>query len=65
VAVERWDVFRVAEWEQELTAAHQIVFGKLPPRAKAVLAMPLKEQTKMIRERRALLATKAAAAKKK
>jgi predicted DNA-binding protein (MmcQ/YjbR family) len=65
VAVERWDVFRVAEWEQELTAAHRIVFGKLPPRAKAVLAMPLKEQTKMIRERRALLAAKAAAAKKK
>jgi predicted DNA-binding protein (MmcQ/YjbR family) len=60
VAVERWDVFRWAEWEQELTAAHEIVFGKLPPRTKAVLTMPLKEQKRLIRERKALLAARAA-----
>jgi hypothetical protein len=54
-------VFRGAEWEQELTAAHEITFGKLPPRTRAMLAMPLKEQRKLIRERKALLAARAAA----
>jgi predicted DNA-binding protein (MmcQ/YjbR family) len=61
VAVERWNVFRGAEWEQELTAAHEITFAKLPPRTRAMLAMPLKEQRKLIRERKALLAARAAA----
>lgn len=60
VAVKRWDVFRWAEWEQELTAAHQLIFRKLPPRTKAVLTMPLKEQKRLIRERKALLAARAA-----
>jgi hypothetical protein len=61
VAVERWDVFRGAEWEQELTAAHVITSTKLPPRTRAVLAMPAKEQKKLIRERKALLAKRAVA----
>jgi predicted DNA-binding protein (MmcQ/YjbR family) len=61
VAVERWDVFRAAEWEQELTAAHGITSAKLPPRTRAVLALPVKEQRKLIRERRAVLAARAAA----
>lgn len=61
VAAERWDVFRGAEWEQELTAAHAITFAKLPKRTRDVLAMPEKAQKKLIRERRALLAEKAAA----
>ncbi len=61
VAVERWDVFRWAEWEQELTAAHAITFAKMPPKTRAVLAMPAKEQKRLIRERKALLAEAAAA----
>jgi predicted DNA-binding protein (MmcQ/YjbR family) len=61
VAVDAWDVFRGPVWERELTAAHQIVFGKLPPKMKAVLAMPLKEQKRLIRERKALLGERAAA----
>ena len=61
VAVERWDVFRWAEWERELTAAHAITFAKMPPRTRAVLAMPAKEQKRLIRERKALLAERAAA----
>ncbi len=61
VAVERWDVFRRVEWEQELTAAHGITLAKLPPRTRAVLAMPAKEQRKLLRERKALLAERAAA----
>ena len=61
VAVERWDVFRWAEWERELQAAHAITFAKMPPRTRAVLAMPAKEQKRLIRERKALLAERAAA----
>jgi predicted DNA-binding protein (MmcQ/YjbR family) len=61
VAVERWDVFRWTEWEQELTAAHAITFAKMPPKTRAVLAMPAKEQKRLIRERRVLLAERAAA----
>ena len=61
VAVERWDVFRWAEWEQELTSAHAITFAKMPPKTRAVLALPAKEQKRLIRERKALLAERAAA----
>ena len=61
VAVERWDVFRWAEWERELEAARAITFAKMPPRTGAVLALPAKEQKRLIRERKALLAARAAA----
>jgi len=39
VAVERWNVFRTPEWEQELRAAHALTFAKLPPRIRAILGM--------------------------
>ena len=61
VAVERWDVFRWAKWEQELTSAHAVTFAKMPPKTRAVLALPAKEQKRLIRERKALLAERAAA----
>ncbi|HMF62914.1 MAG TPA: MmcQ/YjbR family DNA-binding protein [Edaphobacter sp.] len=61
VAVERWGVFRQAQWESELRAAYEITLAKLPPRTRAVLAMPLKEQKTLLRERKALLAKRAAA----
>ena len=53
VAVERWDVFRSAEWKSELTSAHEIVQAKLPKRVQKVLALPLKEQQRLIREGKA------------
>jgi len=56
VAVERWDVFRTSEWEQQLQRAHEITFAKLPPRTRAVLALPTKEQKRLIAERKKLLA---------
>ena len=59
VTVERWDVLRSGEWEEELKAAHALVFEKLPKRTKAMLALPEKERSKLIRERRKLLAAKA------
>jgi predicted DNA-binding protein (MmcQ/YjbR family) len=61
VAVERWDVFRTPEWEQELRAAHTITFNKLPPRTRAVLAMSANQQKRLIAERKKLLASRAVA----
>jgi len=61
VAVERWGVFRQPQWESELRAAYEITLAKLPPRTRAALAMPLKEQKTLLRERKALLAKRAAA----
>ena len=52
VTVERWDVLRPRELEGELRRAHALVYEKLPKRTKAVLAMPEKERTKLIRERK-------------
>jgi predicted DNA-binding protein (MmcQ/YjbR family) len=54
VAVERWEVFRSAEWKSELTAAHQIVLARLPKRVKQVLALPFKERQNLIRQGKAL-----------
>jgi predicted DNA-binding protein (MmcQ/YjbR family) len=59
VAVERWDVLRPRQIEDELQRAHQLIFDKLPKRTKAVLAMPEKERAKLIRERKKLLAARA------
>jgi predicted DNA-binding protein (MmcQ/YjbR family) len=56
VAVERWGVFRTTEWEQELRAAHTMTFNKLPPRTRAVLAMPAIQQRRLIADRKKLLA---------
>jgi len=60
VAAERWSVFRTLEWEQELTSAHTLTFNKLPPRTRAVLAMPPAQQKRLIADRRKLLVAKAA-----
>jgi predicted DNA-binding protein (MmcQ/YjbR family) len=61
VAVERWNIFRTTEWEQELSAAHMLTFNKLPPRTRAVLAMPPTRQKRLIADRKKLLAARAAA----
>jgi predicted DNA-binding protein (MmcQ/YjbR family) len=61
VAVERWNVFRTTEWEQELSAAHTLTFNKLPPRTRAVLAMPPTRQKRLIADRKKLLDARAAA----
>jgi predicted DNA-binding protein (MmcQ/YjbR family) len=58
VTIERWDVLRARQWEEELRLAHTLVYERLPKRTKTVLAMPEKERTKLIRERRKLLAAK-------
>src|ERR1700693_1954340 len=60
VAASDWSVFRPAEWEFELRAAHQITLDKLPPRTRKVLDMPAAERKRLIAERKALLASKKA-----
>jgi predicted DNA-binding protein (MmcQ/YjbR family) len=60
VAVSGWDVFRKAEWERELSAAHALTLAKLPPKVRTVLEMPAAQQKRLVAERRKLLAAKAA-----
>jgi predicted DNA-binding protein (MmcQ/YjbR family) len=64
IAAEHWRVFRDAQWHEQLTVAHNITLNKLPPRTRAILALPAREQKKLIAERQKLLATRSAAKKK-
>ncbi len=61
VTVERWDAMRPRQIEDELRRAHALIYEKLPPRTKALLAMPAGERDKVIRERKKALAAKAKA----
>jgi predicted DNA-binding protein (MmcQ/YjbR family) len=56
VTLERWDVLRPREIEEELRRAHALIYEKLPKRTKTILAMPEKERAKLIRERKKTLA---------
>lgn len=58
VAVERWDVLRQREWEEELRRSHELIHAKLPKRTQAVLNLPARERDKLIREGRKALAEK-------
>jgi predicted DNA-binding protein (MmcQ/YjbR family) len=64
VTVERWDVLRSREIEEELRRAHSLIYERLPKRTKAVLAMPEKERAKLIRERKKMVTSKPKAKKK-
>lgn len=63
VTVERWDVLRAKQFEEELARAHALIFEKLPKRVKTVLALPEKERNTFIRERKKVLAARAKAKK--
>jgi len=63
VTVERWDVLRTRQVEDELRRAHELIFAKLPKRTRVVLALPEKERAKVIRERKKVLAARAKKAK--
>ena len=64
VALEHWDALRASELEELLRAAHALIFNKLPPRTKAVLAMEPKARAKLIKDRKALLAKRKVAARR-
>ena len=59
VTVERWDVLRPREIEDELRRARDLIYEKLPKRTKTLLALPEKERAKFIRERKKLTAARA------
>lgn len=50
VAVERWDVLPARAWEQELRAAHQQVYNRLPLRTQQRLLLPKAERARLIAE---------------
>lgn len=52
VGLERWDALRPREIEEELRRAHALIYEKLPRRTKAELALPEKERSRIIRERK-------------
>ena len=58
VTVMRWDTLRPRQIEDELRRAHELIFAKLPPRTKKVLALPDKERAKAIKERKKALKTR-------
>lgn len=58
VAVERWNIFHPDEWKQQLAAAYEITAAKLPPKTRAALALPVREQKRLIAEHRKQLAAK-------
>jgi predicted DNA-binding protein (MmcQ/YjbR family) len=57
VTVERWDVLRPRQIEDELRRAHALIFEKLPVRTKDKLAMPAKKPAKAARKPRKKTAT--------
>jgi predicted DNA-binding protein (MmcQ/YjbR family) len=59
VTLEQWDVLRARQIEDELKRAHALIFEKLPPRTRTILAMPAKEREQVIEERKKLLAARA------
>jgi predicted DNA-binding protein (MmcQ/YjbR family) len=58
VTLERWDALRPREIEDELKRAYDLVYEKLPPRTKKMLALPEKERAKAIKERKKTLKTR-------
>jgi predicted DNA-binding protein (MmcQ/YjbR family) len=61
VTLERWDVLRPRQVEDELARAHALIYEKLPKRTRTILAQPEKERAKLIRERKKVLAARAKA----
>ncbi|HVZ83004.1 MAG TPA: MmcQ/YjbR family DNA-binding protein [Terracidiphilus sp.] len=52
VTMERWDVLRPRQVEDELRRAYDLVFARLPKRMKTMLALPEKERARLIREQK-------------
>jgi predicted DNA-binding protein (MmcQ/YjbR family) len=52
VTMERWDVLRSKQVEDELKKAYALIFERLPKHTKTMLDLPEKERNKAIRERK-------------
>ena len=60
VALKHWGVFRSSELEELLGHGRRLIHDKLPRKTREVLAMPASAQRKLLRERKKLLAARAA-----
>jgi predicted DNA-binding protein (MmcQ/YjbR family) len=60
VAIRDWGVFRSSELEDLLERGRRLIYDKLPKRTKDVLAMPPSAQRKLLKDRKKLLAARAA-----
>ena len=60
VSLKHWGVFRSSELEELLEHAHQLIYDKLPRKTRDVLALSPPAQRKLLREKRKLLAARAA-----
>jgi predicted DNA-binding protein (MmcQ/YjbR family) len=60
VALRHWGVFHSSELEELLEHGRRLVHDKLPKRTREVLAMPPSAQRKLVKERKKLLAARAA-----
>ncbi len=58
VTMERWDVLRPREIEDELRRAHELIHAKLPKGTRKLLAMPDAERNLILRERKKVLAAR-------
>jgi predicted DNA-binding protein (MmcQ/YjbR family) len=53
VTLERWDVLRPREIEEELRRAHALIYARLPARTLTLLALPESERKKALAVRKA------------
>lgn len=60
VAIRDWGVLRSNELEELLEFGRRLIYSKLPQRTRNVLAMPAAAQRTLLRERKKLLAARAA-----
>ena len=61
VAIRHWGVLRSSELEEQFKLANGLIYDKLPRKTRDVLAMPAAAQRKLLKDRKKLLATRAAA----
>jgi predicted DNA-binding protein (MmcQ/YjbR family) len=61
VAIRHWRVLRSSELEEQLKFGHRLIYEKLPWKTRDLLAMPVAEQRKLLKDRKKLLAARAAA----
>jgi predicted DNA-binding protein (MmcQ/YjbR family) len=52
VTLQRWNVLRPREVEEELRRAHALIFARLPARTKALFELPEKERKKALASRK-------------
>jgi predicted DNA-binding protein (MmcQ/YjbR family) len=60
VAIRHWGVLRSSELEEQLKLGHSLIYNKLPKKTRDVLAMPAAAQRKLLKDRKKLLAKRAA-----